>query len=214
MIHAAVQEDILYPEDDGKPMAENTLQHDWIVKIKSNLDLMYADDPSVFVAGNLLWYPIHGNNIICAAPNAMVAFGRPKGYRSSYKQWLEADIAPQIAFEILSPSNAPKEMLEKMGFYQRYGVDEYYHYDPDENDLKAWFRSDNKLKPVANTQNFISPRLGIRFEISAETLVIYAPDNLPFETLTQERRRVNEERQRANRLAAKLREMGINPDFI
>ncbi len=32
----------------------------------------------------------------------MVVFGRPKGDRGSYKQWLENQIAPQVVFEILS----------------------------------------------------------------------------------------------------------------
>ena len=36
---------------------------------------------------------------------AMVVFGRPKGYRGSYRQWEEGGIAPQVVFEILSPGN-------------------------------------------------------------------------------------------------------------
>nr|WP_219730039.1 hypothetical protein [Sodalinema gerasimenkoae] len=35
-------------------MADNTLQFRWIVIIKENLDLIFADDPDVFVAGDLL----------------------------------------------------------------------------------------------------------------------------------------------------------------
>jgi hypothetical protein len=39
-------------------MAENTEQYEWLVKIKENLEILFADDPDVFVAGDLLWYPV------------------------------------------------------------------------------------------------------------------------------------------------------------
>ncbi len=49
--------EIEYPEDDGLPMADNTLQWEWIVTIKHGLEAVFAGDPNVFIAGNLLWYP-------------------------------------------------------------------------------------------------------------------------------------------------------------
>jgi hypothetical protein len=75
---------IEYPESDGKPMADNTKQFPWIVTIEGGLDAQYRDDPNVFVAGDLLWYPVEGRPVIRAAPDVMVAFGRPKGDRGSY----------------------------------------------------------------------------------------------------------------------------------
>ncbi|MGI0493863.1 Uma2 family endonuclease [Alkalinema pantanalense CENA528] len=70
----------------------------------------------------------------------MVVFGRPKGYRGSYQQWKEDNLAPQVVFEILSPGNRLKEMAKKFQFYQQYGVEEYYLYDPDTIDLMGWLR--------------------------------------------------------------------------
>src|SRR5438552_5527321 len=69
---------IVYPDDDGQPMSENTWQFQWIVTIEGGLDALYRDDPNVFVAGDLLWYPVEGDNTIRTAPDAMIAFGRPK----------------------------------------------------------------------------------------------------------------------------------------
>jgi Uma2 family endonuclease len=48
-----------YPESDGKPMADNTKQFRWIVVIEQNLERLFADRPDVFIAGDLLWYPVH-----------------------------------------------------------------------------------------------------------------------------------------------------------
>lgn len=50
--------DIIYPDSDAKPMADNTLQFRWIVTIEGGLDALFADRPDVFVAGDLLWYPV------------------------------------------------------------------------------------------------------------------------------------------------------------
>ena len=41
---------ILYPESDGKPMADNTLQARYIVSIYDALSGIFRDDPNVFVA--------------------------------------------------------------------------------------------------------------------------------------------------------------------
>ena len=50
------------------------------------LQAMFADNPTVFVAGDLLWYPVEGDNSASVAPDALVAFGRPQGHWGSYKQ--------------------------------------------------------------------------------------------------------------------------------
>ena len=65
----------------SKPIADNTLQFRWIVTIKEGLDWVFQDQPEVFVAGDLLWYPVDGKPTICQAPDALVAYGRPKGDR-------------------------------------------------------------------------------------------------------------------------------------
>jgi hypothetical protein len=49
-----------YPDSDGQPMADNTLQFEWIVTLQGNLDLMFRDVPDVFVAGDHLIYPVEG----------------------------------------------------------------------------------------------------------------------------------------------------------
>ena len=202
---------IIYPDRDGQPMSDNTLQFYWIVIIKENLELLFSNNPEVFVAGDLLWYPIQGNNKIRRAPDIMVVLGRPKGYRGSYKQWEEHHIAATVVFEILSPGNTVQEMAEKFQFYQNYGVEEYYVYDPHSNELEGWLRKNNLLEDIKGIQGWISPNLGIKFELLAETLAIYGPDGEKFysfveldelrqeqkERAEQERQRAEQERQRA-----------------
>lgn len=224
----ATAEPIIYPDSDGRPMADNTQQFRWIVTIKENLEIVFADQPDVFVAGDLLWYPVEGNNRLYQAPDAMVVFGRPKGDRGSYQQWREENIAPQVIFEILSPSNTGTEMTRKLLFYQQYGVEEYYQYDPDRHELVGSQRSDQALVTIPDLQGWVSPRLGIRFELTAETLNLYMPNGDRFLTSVElaqardqalqqaeaEREGAKVERERADRLANRLRELGIDPDQV
>jgi Uma2 family endonuclease len=204
-------QDLLYPSSDGKPMADNTLQYRWIVLIKENLEILFAAIPDVLIVADLLWYPIEVNQppAPSQAPDVMVVFGRPKGERRSYRQWQEADIPPQVVFEILSDSNktatGEREMQRKLAFYQQYGVEEYYIYDPDKFILAGWLRQGEQLVPIEAISNWVSPRLQIRFAWQAGAeLVLHRPDGQRFlspveleERLVRERQRAEAEQQRA-----------------
>jgi len=230
LTYEAIAPEIDYPDSDGNPMADNTEQYRWIVIIKENLEIMYAGDPNVFIAGDLSWYPVRYTQRR-TAPDVMVAFGRPKGRRGSYKQWVEDNIPPQVAFEILSPSNKDSRGIdsldEKFTFYETYGIQEYYIYDPDGLTLEGWQRQSNHLTPIESMSNWVSPLLGIRFDWAVgQELVLSRPDGLRFLSsvelndrlqqaniqVWQEQQRVIQERQRADRLAERLRALGIDPD--
>ena len=147
---------------------------------------MFRDDRDVFVAANLMWYAIEDEPDEVAAPDVMVAFGRPKGDRGSYKQWEENDVPVTVAFEILSPSTDRDEMADKLLFYEHHGVEEYYVYDPDRNTLEVYTRSKTTLRRHRNIATFASPRLGIRFEMTAPEMTVYGPDGrrfIPFDEL-------------------------------
>jgi Uma2 family endonuclease len=199
--------EVIYPESDGQPMADNTKQFRWIVAIEQNLDWMYADDPNVFVAGDLFWYPVEGRNTIVNAPDVMVVFGRPKSDRGSYKQWEEEGIAPQVVFEIRSPSNSQVEMDKKLLFYDRYGVEEYYIYNPDRNALSGWLRAEDGLDAIEQMNGWVSPRLGIRFDLSGQELQIDRPDGSKFYSYVEICQLLEQEKQRAEQAEKRVEEM-------
>ncbi|MFN6560336.1 MAG: Uma2 family endonuclease [Nostoc sp. ChiSLP01] len=220
-IFGQIDSDLLYPDSDGKPMAENTEQYRWIVLIKENLEILYANNNNVLIVGDLLWYPVRSQLITPTAPDIMVVFGRPKGKRRSYRQWQEDNISPQVVFEILSHSNDTKEMDRKLEFYNTYGVEEYYLYDPESFQLDGWLRQNNHLNKLWQMDGWISPRLGIKFETGQGELVIYRPDGRRFlnslelnERAEQAEFLLEQERLRAEQLAAHLRSLGIDPDNL
>jgi Uma2 family endonuclease len=250
-------EEIEYPDSDGQPMADNNEQLRLIFLIKNELDSIFDEANDVAVEGDLLWYPVQGNNQNRRAPDVMVIFGRPKGYRGSYRQWREDGIAPQVAFEIMSPSNNAAEMLAKRIWYETYGVEEYYEYDPDRFELRGWQRVNGAFQPIQPMHGWVSPRLGIRFEQATNgELRLFRPDGQLFRSFTEmadlleverqhalgeqqraeqaqqraeeerqraeqtqqraeeERQRAEQTQQRAEKLAAKLRELGLDPDKL
>jgi Uma2 family endonuclease len=229
----------LYPSGDGQPMAENTEQYQWLVLIKENLEIIFAADPQVFIAGDLFWYPVTvavQNPPPRYAPDVMVVFGRPKGKRKSYRQWQEEDVAPQVVFEILSDSNKTargrEEMAQKLNFYDRYGVEEYYTYDPDDRHLQIWQAVDRGLVLITNPCPWTSPRLQVQFIWQpGQELRLLRPDGQPFlnsielqnllnqerervwqeqQRVRQERERTEQERERGDRAEAQLQQVAQN----
>jgi len=170
----------------------------------------------------------------------MIAFGRPKGHRGSYLQWQEGNVAPQVVWEVLSPGNRAGELRDKFEFYERHGVAEYYQYDPDRGELRGWLRDNDQLRPIAAIRGWTSPRTGVRMDLDGTDLLLVDPAGNRFKTYDEVRTEMEQERAaclaaekdcrqmksaqtqveqerkeaeaRAERLAAKLRALGIDPD--
>jgi hypothetical protein len=122
----------------------------------------------------------------------MVVFGRPKHDRGSYNQWQEEGIAPQVVFEVLSPSNDYTEMMDKQVWYAEHGVQEYYVYNPDKNTLVAHVLEHDWLRPIRVSKEYVSPLLKIRFDLSGPEMAVFYPDGrrfLTFPELEIERKR-------------------------
>lgn len=215
--------EILYPESDGKPLADNTLQARWLVYLYTNLNALLPD----FVATNLMWYPIQGNPKVALAPDILVALGRPKGDRSSYRNWEEGG-PPEVVMEIRSPGNPTEEMAKKLRDYDAFGVQEYYMYDPHHNILEVYLRQLGQLRLMSVVGSFDSPLLKIRFVLGKPELTLLDPQLQPFLSLEAAKAKIadaraqidaaearaTQERLRAERLAARLRALGLSEDDL
>ena len=76
MVQSPSVPQVLYPDSDGQPMADNTIQYCWIVRLVSNLKRLLKDQ-TAFVAGDLLWYPVQVETppAPAQAPDVMVVLG-------------------------------------------------------------------------------------------------------------------------------------------
>jgi Uma2 family endonuclease len=190
-----------------------------VFALVSKLDDLFHDRPDVFVAGDVQWYPVESSPLICQAPDAMVVFGRPKGRRKGYLQWVEGNIPPKVVFEVGSSAFHHQKLMRKFQFYKHYGVEEYYLYDPDRAEITGWQRVGLTLEKITDLKKWLSPLLGIGFRAKTDELHIIRPKQQyltahggVMEQIDRDRHARELAEQKYERLAAQLRALGVNPE--
>ncbi len=216
---------IEYPDEDGKPMAEGDLQCSYLTYARNALRIYFQNHPDVYVAGNLFIYYEKNYPESVVAPDVFVVFGVENRDRRSYKTWEENNQTPDFVLEITSKSTRSKDQGAKKGIYAFLGVREYFQYDPTGDYLNPQLQGlhlvDGNYFPVATntlpdgTVSLLSEVLGLELRLEAGKLRFYNPAASQI-LLTHEEeataRQVAEEK--AQRLAAKLRELNIDPDSL
>lgn len=125
----APEKQIVYPETDGKPMAETDVHIDALIYLREALKDYFREESNVYVAGNMLFYYEEGNPEACVAPDVFVVKGVPKRERRIYKLWDEG-VPPAVVFEITSRGTRLEDLGTKRALYAMLGVTEYFLYDP------------------------------------------------------------------------------------
>ncbi|MBH8575128.1 Uma2 family endonuclease [Nostocaceae cyanobacterium CENA369] len=216
---------IEYPDEDGKPMAEGDLQRKCLVYATTVLEIYFQNCPDVYVAGNLFIYYEEGNPESVVAPDVFVVFEVENRDRRSYKTWEENNKTPDFVLEITSKTTRSKDQGAKKGIYAFLGVQEYFQYDPTGDYLNPQLQGlrlvDGNYFPVGtSTQpdskvSLLSEVLGLELRLEAGKLRFYDPATgqtlLSHEEEAAARLSVEE---KAQRLAAKLRELNIDPDNL
>ena len=209
---------VVYPDSDGKPMSDNTLQWDTIAYVVQALRGWFLARLDVFVAGDLLWYYEEGNPKARVAPDGLIAFGRPPGYRGSYMQWVEGGVCPQVVFEVLSPKNTAAEMQRNFALCARLGCLEYYLIDPYEKALVGFERTDDGLTFISDAVGRHSPMLGLvlsfddamfRFVDPQGDVLISGIEGI--EQVAEARAKEAEAGAKVAALSARLRALGVDP---
>ncbi|BAY26807.1 hypothetical protein NIES2100_66230 [Calothrix sp. NIES-2100] len=216
---------IEYPEEDGKPMAEGDLQRKYLVYATDVLEIYFQNRPDVYVSGNLFVYYEQGNPESVVAPDVFVVFGVDNKERRSYKTWEEQDKTPDFVLEITSKTTRSKDQGAKKGIYAFLGVREYFQYDPTGDYLTPQLQGlrlvEGNYFPVAantltdGTVSLTSEVLSLELRLDALKLRFY-------ESVTGRKLLTHEEEvtarqaaeEKAQKLAAKLRELNIDPDNL
>lgn len=224
--------DIDYPDSDGKPMAESDYQRPYIAYGTEVLNIFFADQPQVYVSGNLLIYYEEGNPKASVSPDVFVVLNRPKGKRTSYKVWQENNQYPDFILEITSKSTVSEDQGTKRGLYAFWGVPEYFQYDPSadylEPPLQGYQLIARNYSPLSATilpngeLSIVSGVLGLELRLEQGELRFYNPvtnEKLLSHAEAEAARQTAEvARQtaeaKAERLAARLRELGIDPELL
>ena len=121
---------IVYPESDGKPMAETDIHRDLMIDFIQMLKHHFENANDVYVSGNLFMYYEEGNPRQSISPDVFVVFGVEKKLRRTFRTWDEAN-TPDFVLEVASPGTFTEDMGKKKDIYASVlAVKEYFIYDP------------------------------------------------------------------------------------
>ena len=195
---------IIYPESDGKPMAETDRHRDLMVDFIQMLQHHFTDEP-VYVSGNLLIYYEQGTRK-SVAPDVFVVHGVAKKRRRTYLTWEEGK-TPDFVLEVSSHSTSQNDTGEKKVLYAEVlKVKEYYIYDP-EGELESHFIGYRLVDGAYQEIDFVDSRLpssvlGLELGERGGALRLYDPRRR--EWLESAPDRANNAEQRAQNAEAEL----------
>ncbi len=207
---------VIYPEGDGKPMAENPMQGRVIRTLVCGFERLFAGRADVFVGGDFFWYPVEGDNKTVTAPDVTVIADLPKPVdiraMGSYRQWVFGGRV-MMAIEVLSPSNTWSEMARKLEFYKRHGVAEYWMFDPLGGALAVFVRDGDNFLVIADAAaGWTSPNTGVHVSVDDLELVVHGADGRRWLSPADEARRADEMAARADEMAARADEMAARAE--
>ena len=168
----------VYPESDGKPMAETDTHRDLMVDFIQMLQHHFRDDP-VYVSGNLLIYYEEGNVKKSVSPDVFIVHGVAKKRRRTYLTWEEGK-TPDFVLEVSSRSTYTHDIQRKKNLYaKQLKVKEYYIYDP-EGEIHPNFLGYRLIDGTYQEIDFVDSRLpstvlGLDLGERAGVLRLYDP---------------------------------------
>ena len=225
---SARQQDLLrpveYPESDGQPMGETDKHILLMFAFRFMLDEYFRTTEHVYVGSNLMCYYVAGDPTKSVSPDVFVVKGAAKGERRIYKFWEEP--VPNVVLEISSRKTRKDDFGKKKDLYAQLGVKEYFVFDPEyklQPPLRAFrLHGEQLVEEIVNHQRVWSDELGLELVNTGTTLRLWNPGSqeflrTPAEEATARQTEMlarQEAEQRAARLAAKLRELGLDPDQL
>ena len=196
----ATREPADYPTSDSRPVGETTVHFRATVYVCETLSLEYEDRPDVLVCADLLVHYERGNRRRHLSPDVFVAFGTPKAPpRDHYLLWEEP--VPAFVLEVTSASTRDEDLGIKRRLYARWGVREYFLFDPKgeylapalqgfrlpENGAGGRYERLPETHLPNGAPGLWSRTLGLFFAREGRELRLYAPDGRPLPTRAEER---------------------------
>lgn len=206
-----------------EPEMESTQHYQQLALLVSHLEWRWQERQDFFIGANLTVYYTDEQlqHRLFRGPDFFLVQGDvARAPRNSWVVWAEGGRYPDLIIELLSDATAAVDRTDKKSLYQNiFRTREYFWYSPKTGEF-AGFRLDRRQRyePIAaNAQGWRwSDELGLYLGVKDGWLRYFEPDGAlvlgPEETARQAQQCAEQERQRAERLAQRLRALGIDPD--
>jgi Uma2 family endonuclease len=202
---------VLPPSDlySDEPPLETYLHLHQLILLLTCLDWFWRDRTDYFAAGNLTIYysPSQRKSEDFRGPDFFVVLGTKRKTRKSWTVWDEGGKYPNVIIELLSESTAQVDRGVKKEIYQDiFRTPDYFWFDPDDLELQGFHLVDGRYEPLLpNDQGWLwSQQLRLWLGVVDRQLRF----------LTAAGRLVLTPQEANERLAAKLRELGVDPDTV
>ena len=180
---ASAPPEIEYPSSDGEPMAETPIHRDVMTDLIAMLKAYFADEPEVYVSGNMMMYYVEGNSDKSVSPDVFVTRDIPKlPEREIYKLWVEGK-GPDVVIEVTSKATARIDQRWKFDLYRDVlRVREYFMFDPREKTLAGvslcgYRLTDGQYELIPRSgDRLVSEVLGLHLEVWSGELRLYDPE--------------------------------------
>ena len=220
-----------------EPEMESSLHYAQLALLVAVLEWWWRDRQDFFIGANLSVYfsTEYLKNRDFRGPDFFVVKGVDNHHRKSWVVWEEGGKYPDLIIELLSDSTEDIDREIKLKLYQnRFRTPEYFWFSPYTLEFAGWKLVDGKYQKIEPNEKGWrwSAVLELYLGVEDDDLSYFTPEGekvaSPQEDAFQEMRRAKQERQRAEqerrradqemlraeRLAKKLRELGIDPDAI
>jgi Uma2 family endonuclease len=212
-------EDGIFPPGDlysDEPPLETDLHRLQMTLLIQCLEWLWRKRNDFYASGNLTIYysPRQRKSEKFRGPDFFVVLGTERKPRKSWVVWKEDGKYPNLIIEILSNSTGDTDKGLKKQIYQDiFRTPDYFWFDPETLEFAGFHLLDGEYQPlVPNPQGCLwSQQLGLYLGVYQEKLRFFTSGG---ELISTPQEVAQQEKQRSDRLAAKLRELNIDPDSI
>jgi Uma2 family endonuclease len=199
-----------------EPPLESSLHLQQLMLLIQCLDWLWRDRTDYFCAGNLTVYysPRQKKSEDFRGPDFFVVLGAEKRSRKSWVVWEEDGQYPHVIVELLSDSTAAVDREFKKQLYQdTWRTPDYFWFDPESLEFEGFHLLDGQYQAiVANAAGQLwSQQLGLFLGVVDRRLRFFTVDG---QLVLQPEEEAMAVQAKNDRLVAKLRELGVDPEDI
>lgn len=233
-------EEILVPPGDlysDEPPLETDLHLRQMLLLITSLEWLWRDRNDFFASGNLTIYfsPKQIKSQDFRGPDFFVVLDTERRTRKSWVVWEEDGKYPNVIVEVLSSSTEKEDRTTKKRIYQdTFRTPEYFWVDPDTGKFAGFVLMAGKYQPIsANSEGHLwSEQLNLFVGVSEGKLRFFTDEGIVVPTPTEAAQATEQEleqaqqqaqaaqqqaqaaQQQTERLANRLRELGIDPETV
>jgi Uma2 family endonuclease len=211
-----LKREVIFPTKDlesNEPPLESDSHLRQIILLLQCLELWWGNRNDFYASGNSTVYYSHRQPKPedFPSPDFFVVKNVERHPRKSWVVWQEDGKYPNIIIELLSDTSASNDQALKKQIYQEiFRTPEYFWFDPHSLEFAGFILVGGTYQPMETNANgwFWSQQLSLYLGIHENKLRYFTDEG--FIILTPEEF-AEQEKQKSARLAAKLRELGVDP---